>query len=66
MSNLWISAKSTYTPGPQKQSMTEPNQIQASVAMTSFTYQVHAVTATASAEPNQIQATVSITSFNYA
>jgi hypothetical protein len=67
MSNLWISAKSSYVPGPQRQSMTEPNQVQASaISLPSFNYQSTLHTATAPTEPNQIQATVSITSFNYA
>jgi hypothetical protein len=66
MSNLWISAKSTYTPGPQSQTITESQKIQGIPAITTpFDYSFHAISDTES-ESQKIQATPAVTALNYA
>jgi hypothetical protein len=66
MSNIWISAKSTYVPGPQANAIIESQKPQASYAVTALSYVVHASVQTAPTEPNSAQTTYAVTGLNYA
>jgi hypothetical protein len=66
MSNIWISAKTVYTPGPQANTVVESQKLQASsIAVTVLNYALHAITDSES-ESQKLQASIAITVLNYA